>query len=471
MRWIIKQTKKTPSPRTTSAVGFRVRRRAEALGRRECAGNNGARAVGMALLGLLLATTSVAATDDAASAAERFRSTLRDATTGVPGDVVRLDARSQRLGTVGALRSGAVQIEWQSEGLAFDSGREGNAADTLRLRRELTPPGLRRSLADLARSAGIAEESSVGLGLAEVALEAGGLWLELAAVRDELVVLEARAERLDAAVALHQKRLELGEVAGSEVTQLEVQRARDGVEMRRLGAHLRFLGDALRALAPGAQEPVAGDLAELLALSAPAATDEDRPAAGPWHAAATAQRDRATALAEVERRRAKGLPEGEIEVARIPSLAGVDSFGSLGFRVALPLAWGRAAAEKKAAAEAQAELARSRHELAQRRLRQRLDSARARRQAAEASLAALAPLLGDLSLREHALNEQFRLGAVTYLVYLDGLARLEQLLVDATRARLEAAGARFELATLISDPTIFPLATPVTTAGVEETSP
>ena len=212
----------------------------------------------------------------------------------------------------------------------------------------------------------------------------------------------------------------------------------------------------LRILTPTAPLPQAGDLGALLGevrqvAAAPAP-------GGALVAAAEALATREQRLAEFEHRLAAGFPEGEIEVQRIPSVDGSESFESFGFRIAVPLAFSRSVAEKRAAAEARTEAARWRLEATRRDFEQRARAAHAALEVHEASLADLAPLLAQLPRTERSLAEQFRLGAISYLVYLDGLGRLDQLRLDLARTRSEAALARFELATLTADATIFPLA-------------
>lgn len=392
----------------------------------------------------------------AASPAERFRDAVAAATAQqVPAaEAVRLDAKSRRLGETGSRRAESPVLEAQSEGLG--EGRQRNAADSLRWQQEFSWPGQRRALGDFVQAAAVAEQLESGAGVAGLRLEAGRSWLELAALADERLVLEQRAARLMRAVALHEKRFELGEVAGAEVTQLELQQARDGVERQRLEARAAVLETELTRLTGDAPRPVAGDLEVLLAGLGPVGAATGGGAGDPWLAAAEAEQARAEHLARLDAALAAGRPAGELEVQRVPSLDGAESFESFSLQLSVPLAWGSAVTERRAAAEARAELARAASALERRRSRARLDLVLAELRAAEASLASLSGLLAELPRTERSLAEQFRLGAISYLVYLDGLDRLDHLRIDAAYVRGTAARARFELSVLTGDHSVWP---------------
>ena len=76
---------------------------------------------------------------------------------------------------------------------------------------------------------------------------------------------------------------------------------------------------------------------------------------------------------------------------------------------------------------------------------------------AERFLAEMASLAEGLPRTEQSLAEQFRLGAISYLIYIDGLSRLDELRDDLVDTRLALLKARLELATLLADNKIFPI--------------
>ena len=64
------------------------------------------------------------------------------------------------------------------------------------------------------------------------------------------------------------------------------------------------------------------------------------------------------------------------------------------------------------------------------------------------------PSIDDAS---RSLAEQYRLGAVSYLAYIDGLSRLEEVRLSNVEATRSLLTARLELAILLRDPSWFPL--------------
>ncbi len=61
----------------------------------------------------------------------------------------------------------------------------------------------------------------------------------------------------------------------------------------------------------------------------------------------------------------------------------------------------------------------------------------------------------------HSLAEQFRLGAISYLAYIDGLSRFDRIVEETIDARRTLLLARLDLAVLLGDSSIFPLPDPV----------
>ena len=76
---------------------------------------------------------------------------------------------------------------------------------------------------------------------------------------------------------------------------------------------------------------------------------------------------------------------------------------------------------------------------------------------AEAQLEALNPVLNRLERTEYSLSEQFRLGAISYLVYIDGLSRLDGIRLEAVEAREQSLQSRLRLAVMLDDVDLFPL--------------
>ena len=138
-----------------------------------------------------------------------------------------------------------------------------NAADSLRLRKEVRLFGQRSSARVYQRQAGEALDAEGRVALLELAAETGREWLELAAALERRALVAHRLERLDRALALHRKRLELGEVAGTEVRQLELQRARDSAELTALTLQEAELSGLLRRRAGDVPSPREGDLVAL----------------------------------------------------------------------------------------------------------------------------------------------------------------------------------------------------------------
>ena len=112
---------------------------------------------------------------------------------------------------------------------------------------------------------------------------------------------------------------------------------------------------------------------------------------------------------------------------------------------------------RRTAAEAQAEASQAEAQNAEREFLRRLDLAFQRFRSADTVLSEIATLAEDLPRTEQSLAEQFRLGAISYLIYVDGLARLDELRDSLVDTRLALLEARLELATLLADTEIFPI--------------
>ena len=416
------------------------------------------RGVGLALLLWLAAAVVTAAADEAneTEARERLARAMSAVLSLDDAGSLRARARAERAGTHAETTPGAPVVEWQSEGLGSGFDREANAADSVRLRKEVALFGQRSGARSYRLRLDNSTRSETRVALLELAARAGREWLDWAAAVEFRDLVAHRLERFDRALALHRKRLELGEVAGTEVRQLELQRARDGAELRAASRRVGEVQGRLRRLAGDVDAPAAGDLRALVDDLA-ATTIDAEGFATPWLDAAEARR-----LAEESRgafvaKTAWGYSEVEAELQRIPGLGGEPSFESFGFRLAVPLPVGATGRARRAQAAADADAARAEERATRRELGRRLDEARQRLATAETVLAELDAFEAGLPNVEHSLAEQFRLGSATYLTYIDGLSRLDELRADLIDTRLELLLARLELAMLTGNSDVFPI--------------
>lgn len=399
----------------------------------------------------------LAAEETATPPLDRLQIAMRGALGREAAQVVRTGSAADRAELALEGIPGGPVIEIQSEGLGSDFDREPNAVDSLRLRREVTLPSQRASAGTYRGGAlglSVLEEKNA---LLDLAAQAGAEWLELAAALDLRALLADRTERLDRALRLHEKRLELGEVAGAEVRQLELQRARERARLTMAELEAEDIATRLRRTAGDVLSPNEGDLVAI-AIALPA-LDDDRidPTTSPWIDAVGKRSQVAEQQADMVRRRAWGLIETEAEVQRIPSLDGASSFESLGFRIAIPLPLGQQGRLRRTAAEARAESVRADSLHLELELERRIEQSRRRVRSTAALLTELEALETDFPRAEHSLSERFRLGAISYLVYVDGLSRLDELREDLIDTRRSLLRARLELAVLMADEEIFPL--------------
>ncbi len=400
----------------------------------------------------------VAAAEPPLPARERIHGAMAAALDRDPAVAVRARIEAERAAVdADVLPSGPV-LEWQTEGIGSGAEREANAADSLRLRKEVRLFGQRSVSRAYQRQAGEALDAERQVALLELAAETGREWLELAAALERRAVVAHRLVRLDRALALHRKRLELGEVAGTEVRQLELQRARDSAGLAALTLHADELAGRLRRKAGDVPSPSEGDLVALASDLRPL-PDEEAAAAStsPFLEVAAARSLTAERRSKLVRKTAWGLTETEAEVQRIPEIDGAPSFETFGFRIAVPLPLGKLGRARRAAAEADVDAARAAAQSADQELRHRLDLAFRRVRSANRVLSEMAALAEGLPRTEQSMAEQFRLGAISYLIYIDGLSRLDELRDDLVDTRLALLEARLELATLLADSEIFPI--------------
>jgi hypothetical protein len=157
-----------------------------------------------------------------------------------------------------------------------------------------------------------------------------------------------------------------------------------------------------------------------------------------------------------------GRPMIEAEWEHFPNIQSVPGYDAWGFRIALPLPLGSVGARHRAAArEREAAAGASREAAAGESLR-RAGAALAAAEGAEKRLVAAAPALKTLPKIEASLLAQFRLGGLTYLEYVYGLIRHDDLLLAVIDAHVELLSARLHLSYLLDDPSVFPTATYLT---------
>lgn len=351
-------------------------------------------------------------------------------------------------------------LEWQSEGLG--SERTLNAQDSLRIGTPFNFFGQMGPARELAQTTeqGVAVIQSAAA--RSTAVEATRRWLDLAAAVERLEVRKARLEKLDTALALLEARHQLGEVAGTEVVQLDLEHT-DAASLVAVGmTEVEVLSQAVEELCgPSYPDPRPGDLEALAAVSRSpgegALHDQALAAGVPMQIAGTE--------ADIEEMRAKmaaaaawGRPVVEAEWEHFPDLGPVPGYDAWGFRIAVPLPLGSVGARHRAAAREREALASASRQAAVRETLSRAEVALAVARGAESRLVTIAPAMKSLHRLEESLSAQFRLGVLSYLEYVYGTVRHDELLLTAIEAHADLLSARLHLSYLLDDPTVFPTA-------------
>jgi outer membrane protein TolC len=351
-------------------------------------------------------------------------------------------------------------LEWQSEGLG--PSRTPNAQDTLRLGTTFNFPGqigpARRLVEAAERETNRARAALAG----GAAVEATRRWLELAAALERVAVRRARVEHLDRALNILEARHQLGEVAGVEVAQLDLEYSTAAAQLDLAESDAAALNHAVAELCGrDFPSPALGDLEELVGGTAtppvPVFEAEALVAGAPMQLA--------DAAAELEASRSKvaaaaawGRPLIEAEWEHFPEVDGLESFDAWGFRFSVPLPIGSVGKRHRAAARERSATASAIRDAT---LAESLRAARELQAEAEGAgeqLQTLRPLLGDLERIERSLSAQYRLGAITYLEYVYGTTRHDDVLLTTIDARRRLVAARLRLALLLNDPNLFPIA-------------
>jgi len=408
------------------------------------------------------AAEQVVATQDVVA---RLTAAQRAAVSGFPG------LRAERAGLTAdaaAVRreaaAGPPFLEWQSEGVG-GSGRSPNAADYLRVGTPFNFPGQISKARTLVRSAESWVVTAQDVATLSAAAEASRRWLDLAAALELEALSQARLSRLDDALNLQEARFQLGEIAGTEVRQLDLEHVSESSRLAALRAEVAIAEAALSEVCgTGWGDVRRGDLKAL--ASSPKPSDEvdvttSALASGPVLRLAAGDAELEQSAAKLMKSTAWGRAELEAEWERIPAIDGFPGFDAWGFRLTVPLPIGAAGHRQREEARARADAADASLDVAKLEVLRFAREARAVARGASNRLRALEPAVDDLPMLVHSMAEQFRLGAITYLAYIDGLSRFDRIVEETIDARRTLLQARLDLAVLLGDSTIFPLPDPV----------
>jgi outer membrane protein TolC len=355
---------------------------------------------------------------------------------------------------------GTPYVQFEMEGVQS----QPNAQNYLRLGAPFDFPWQFTRGRRLGKTLDLWETTAIDAARLQVAHMVAGSWVFLAAIEERVQVEESRVNRMNQAVELQSQRLNLGEVAGMDVMQLELQRARDSSNLRALQAQRVAIEAYVRQLAgQDAPLPVAGDLERLAEDPSRSITGsdfkdiEEKIASGILYSSLFTRAEKEQLLSDLMGSTAWGRPEVQIEWEHVPELEGLPGFDAFGFAVSVPLPLGKRGGQQAAAARAEAEAASASLERGRRELVGRAQSALAAAQSATARLEESESVLERLPQTEFSLSEQFRLGSISYLVYIDGLARLDDLRLQRIESYETLVRARLELAAILGDSTLFPI--------------
>lgn len=400
---------------------------------------------------------------DPSPVAGKVLATMRSAVEGSPEMVLR----TSRLGAEAAeIRSttgaGAPTLAWQREGIGSGFDRRPNSADYFRVSLPFNLPWQRGANRSLEESTGRLLETGTLSSRLEVATLAARLWLDLAAEAELAELAEARVGRLEKAVATQTRRYELGEISGFERTQLELELALERAALRQSETRRRAAEQRVVAVAQGGFPlPEGGDLMRLVEATTAALPGDVALETGVAESLrlrlAEIRSEITGTEARTQRHSAWGRPELELEWERIPDLGLEGGYDAAGIHVVFPLPFGRQGHQKILATEQRAAAAGAERDRLRRELSSRSSAALASARGAEAALESLKATAERVPATEHSLAEQFRLGAISYVVYLDGLSRLDEVRQGMIETRYTLLTARLELARLFGTDTYFPL--------------
>ena len=351
-------------------------------------------------------------------------------------------------------------VEWQSEGQGSD--RTLNAQDSFRIGTHFNFFGQMGPARDLTKTSKESVEVIQRAVVRATAVEAVRRWLDLAAAVERLDVRKARLERLDIALSLLEARHQLGEVAGTEVAQLDLEHTDASLLVAAAAAEVEVMRQAVAELCgPSYPDPLRGDLEALAGLSrTPGSSDIHDQAllAGVPRQHAETEADIEEARARMATAAAWGRPMIEAEWERFPDIGPIPGYDAWGFRITMPLPVGSVGARNRAAAREQKAVAAATRQTAARETLSRAEAALAVAEGAQSRLATVASAVKSLPRIEESLFAQFRLGVLTYLEYIYGTVRHDELLLTAIDAHFDLLSARLQLSYLLDDPSIFPTA-------------
>jgi outer membrane protein TolC len=412
---------------------------------------------------LVLFAPAAASSDDSPRA--RVEQVARAAWSGPDLEQTRAGLSAESAAQRLEIHPGAPFTELTREGISQFFSEAQNATYFVRLGAPFNAPWHHGARQDALE----ATERYVAAGERLAAIEAAGravdAWLLLAAGEARLAVYQAQMDRLVAALELQRRRLELGEVSGSEVTQLELERLRLSGEVQALRVD-RGAGAAelARLAGPAVPLPRPADLRGLHeAIAAPLGEHEpgeERLESSPALTAATLDAERVRLDGERARKTVWGRPEAEISWEHIPTIEDAESYDAVGLRLRFPLPLGSLGKKQAAEAAARQRQAAAEQERTRREVAARIEIETTRARVADEAVADLAAVESELPAVERSITERYRLGATPYLEYIDGLARLDEVRMQAIEARLAALRSRLVLAVLTGDLELFPLPDP-----------
>ncbi len=357
--------------------------------------------------------------------------------------------------------AGSPFAVWYTEGIGSSFSRTVSSQNTLQVGTPFNFPGQHSAARSYVKAAVEGAAVDREMLVVHVARRAGELWVKSAAMVERIEVRRDRLDRLDEALALQEARFQLGEVAGTEVMQLDLEHVRETSMLAALMAESEGVAAQLRELCgSGCELPLLGDL-EALADTTSTPEDEQltvqRVEAGGLLRQARAHAAEQQARSRLVGKTAFGRPVIALDWENFPSYEGIDSWNAWGVMLTVPLPVGKAGRQQRVAARAEADASLERIEGTRNELLRRAESARNDAQAAVRRLATLDTVLADLAEIENSLEQQFRLGAVAYLAYIDGVARLDEIRIESVLAREQLLLARIELGTILADSAVFPL--------------